>query len=352
MQAENDGQTVRLEAGLARVLVAFGLGPVLAVQTMGGTAASKWSIQTAAGRFVARIRPEEFAAEPMWQFDHHILRRLVAAGLPVPEPVEARTGQTVVELDGQVYEVLRWIEAEPFSGDDPQALVNLGRFLATFHAALARDLLPGKQGCLREDHPQLMRGYLESLFASQPRAGQLQTLQRIAAELERIQHELDDALYDALPEAVIHGDVHPGNFRFRESRVAAVYDFDYLSRQARVRDLCDAMMFFGSSRTTALNPDDIRSLTQPFVPEAARCRLLVAGYQSISPLETEEWQAMPLLIRSRWLQIRLRGARKVPPAEKLDFVVNGMDEVLDWLDLRGNEWSRQLRQESSEEVAL
>jgi len=351
MKAENEGRTVRLEAGLARVLVAFGLGPVLGVQPMGGTAARKWSVQTAAGRFVVRIRPAEFAAEPMWRFDHDALRRLVAAGLPVPEPVEARTGQTVVELDGQVYEVLRWIEAEQFPGGAPQALVTLGRFLATFHAVLGPDCLAGKQGCLREDHPQLMRGCLGSLFAMQPDAGQLCTLQRIAADSDCIQHELDDALYDLLPKAVIHGDVHPGNFRFRESRVAAVYDFDYLSLQARVRDLCDAMMFFGSSRAAPLDPDDIRSLTRPFVPELARCRLLAAGYQSVAPLAAEEWQAMPLLIRSRWLQIRLRGARKVPPAEKLDFVGNGMDEVLDWLDRSGNEWFRQLRQESSEELA-
>jgi len=37
-------------------------------------------------------------------------------------------------------------------------------------------------------------------------------------------------------------------------------------------------------------------------------------------------------MRSQWLQIRLRGSRKVPRQEKLAFVTDSFFELIAWLD--------------------
>ena len=66
---------------------------------------------------------------------------------------------------------------------------------------------------------------------------------RLAEQLDAVRSALDEGLYPKLPKAVIHGDIHPGNVKFKGSRVAAVYDFDYLSLQARIRDIVDAIIF-------------------------------------------------------------------------------------------------------------
>ena len=115
--------------------------------------------------------------------------------------------------------------------------------------------------------------------------------------------------------------------------------------QARVRDVSDALMFFASRRRQPMNPDDIRSLTQPFVPDAERCLRLLTAYQTVSRLTETEWEALGWLVRSRWLQMRLRGSRKVPPAEKVSFVLDGLFEVINWLDNEGSDFFQCLRRE-------
>jgi Ser/Thr protein kinase RdoA (MazF antagonist) len=157
-------------------------------------------------------------------------------------------------------------------------------------------------------------------------------LDRVERELNIVRERLTTALVDSLPHRVIHGDVHPGNVRFRGSEVAALYDFDYLSVQARVRDVADGLIFFAAQRRTVLDPCSIRSLTQPFVLAAERCRILLRAYQHADGLTEQEWHALPLLIRSRWIQMRLRGLRKLEPRDGLEFVLDGFFEVIDWLD--------------------
>jgi Ser/Thr protein kinase RdoA (MazF antagonist) len=146
-----------------------------------------------------------------------------------------------------------------------------------------------------------------------------------------------------LPQAVIHGDIHPGNVRFREASVAAVYDFDYLSPQARCRDLVDALMFFAAERRQAVNPDDIRSLTQPFALNLEWSSWLLDGYQQVSQVTDLEWAALLWLMRSQWLQIRLRGSRKVPREEKLAFVLDGCFELIGWLNYEAEAFFGALR---------
>jgi hypothetical protein len=45
-----------------------------------------------------------------------------------------------------------------------------------------------------------------------------------------------------------------------------------------------------------------------------------------------EWEAIPLVIRSQWLQCRLRGSRKTPDEKKVAYVLDRFFEVIDWLD--------------------
>jgi len=102
-------------------------------------------------------------------------------------------------------------------------------------------------------------------------------------------------------------------------------------------------MFFAADRERPIDPDDIRSLTQPFTLDPPRCRHVLDGYQQIASLTGAEWEAMPWLIRSQWLQIRLRGSRKVPPEQKLAFVFDGFFQVVRWLDEQAPAFFERLR---------
>ena len=59
-----------------------------------------------------------------------------------------------------------------------------------------------------------------------------------------------------------------------------------------------------------LDPDDIYSLTEPFQVDIERALVLFGGYQEVTRLEDCEWEAVPWIVRSLWVQNRLRGSLK------------------------------------------
>jgi Ser/Thr protein kinase RdoA (MazF antagonist) len=325
------------------VLRAFELGPATRFHGLGGTATLKFAVDVPEGRFVVRARPTEFAAEPQIRFDHESLRRLAEQGLPVPRPRRRADGTSWFRGEQGVFEVLSWIEGDAFHTGNRAAIAALGTFLGQFHQVLSEHIPLGKEGMLREDHPDLLEVYVEQLRGLGQSGQDTAQVERLAQQLQLVRQRLDQDLYPRLPRAVIHGDIHPGNVGFRGAKVAAVYDFDYLGVQARCRDLVDALMFFAANRRQVINPDDIRSLTQPFTPSREWSSWLLDGYEQVNPLTDLEWEALPWLIRSQWLQIRLRGSRKVPREEKLSFVLEHFFEPINWLDQEARDFFGALR---------
>ena len=333
----------KYQDSVAGVMAAFNLGKPACVWPLGGTATPKFAVEVPNGRFVVRVRPCEFAQEPTIRFDHEMLWRLAQAGLPVPCPQKRLDQTSWFHLGEHVVEVLSYVEGQPFEENDYDAIGNVGQFLARFHTTLNDDIPHGKDGFIREDHPDLLVEYVTQLGRLCNTKTQTAQIRQIDQQLDIVRDKLDSGLYARLPRAVVHGDIHPGNLQFRDSRVSAVYDFDYLSLQARTRDVCDAVMFFASRRNSIIDPDDIHSLTQPFEPDFERTLILLKGYQDIVKLTEIEIQTLPLLIRSVWIQIRLRGSRKVRQGEKVSFVLDGFFEPIDWLDHHAEVFFEQLR---------
>ena len=266
------------------VLAAFGLGSARSINVLGGTATPKWDVTTEHGRFVVRIRPPEFAASDRTAFTYQTLLRLAAAGLPIPRPQSPPSGETGLSRNDATFEVLTWIDGDSWSADVVGATHGIGVFLARFHTVLAHDHPKDNPEQLREDHPDRLQAILDSLIARTDDAVAKQQLEKIKALLVQGRRELESSLYPSLPRTVIHGDFHPGNVRFHGADVAALYDFDYLAVQARARDIVVALMFFASDRSTPYEPDHIRSLTQPFIPNFEASQAVLSGYQSITPL--------------------------------------------------------------------
>jgi Ser/Thr protein kinase RdoA (MazF antagonist) len=317
---------------VAAAVKAFQLGTLLEAHPLGGTATPKFVIRTSRGKFVVRVRAPEFANESFTRFDHEALTRLAAAGLPVPCPRQQPDGTSQLTIRGQKVEVLSWVEGSRLQDVSRETAANVGRFLNRFHNAFEGHIPTGKEGFQREDHPDLLLPYVHALTALCQNATESAAIKRIGGQIELVRRNLDDRLWPQLPRAITHGDLHPGNLLFHDSEIAAVFDFDYLSEQARVHDIVHALIFFAAHRNAHLNVDDIESLTQPFVLDSKLSRELLNHYQADTKLQAAEWEAMPWVMRSQWLQYRLRGNRKVPQERKVAFVLNRFFDVIDWLD--------------------
>ena len=323
------------DATIGAVLEAFDLGSTRFVRPLGGTATPKFEVEVPRGRFVVRARPGEFATVPMTQYE----------GLPVPSPQLRPDGRSWLVLETMTFEVLSWVDGEYFKRQDLQLLRNLGGCLARFHGSRAAELPIEKDGFVREDDPECLMPYLEQLLRLCRTDREVAQIRQIINQLNLVAEELDRNLRPRLPVAITHGDFHPGNIRFNNSAVSALYDFDYLSKQARLRDVCDSLMFFAAGHDNQLDTDDIVSLTQPYRWDEQRSRILLQGYQELLPLTDIEWEAFPWMLRSIWLQNRLRGSRKLPPEKRLAYVLDKFFEVTEWLDEEAPRCFRRLKSE-------
>ena len=130
-----------------------------------------------------------------------MLRRLDQAGFPCPRALIGKAATSWFVQDGNVYEVLSWIEGEPFAESDAAAVENLGILLARMHRLFAEDPPPAKKTELREDHPDLMRPYLARLRPLARDARQQDALAVLGRQLDQVAAKLDTALYASLPQS-------------------------------------------------------------------------------------------------------------------------------------------------------
>ena len=167
---------------------------------------------------------------------------------------------------------------------------------------------------------------------SEPRLPQANAMLRSARQLEPL---LSDAIVSELPSAITHGDYTPANVLFHGDKVGGIFDFDWVSRQPRLLDLAEALIFFAGRRTTPIDPDSIWSLVQTWQPDKETASAFLRSYQSVWPLGESECSALPLLMRECWLGVRIRAMRKVPHADRLRILTEGAFVPLEWIEGQG-----------------
>ena len=95
--------------------------------------------------------------------------------------------------------------------------------------------------------------------------------------------------YPALPKQLIHRDAHPGNMLFQDGKLTGWLDFEIMLRGPRLFDLgyCATSLWVSGM-------DDPAKHQTWFSLLAA----LVEGYESVSPLEPVEHQALKTILLS------------------------------------------------------
>lgn len=328
---------------LHAVLARYDLGKIKEVRPGGGTASPKSIVETERGRFLVRRRRAEFCADAVVRFDHALFEVLHGQGIPCPYPVRTKEGGTWVRLHRAVYEVHPWMEGRPFDPESLQQLAAVARILGRFHAATREVQLKGQKAWQREDHPDQIRSVLTSLLDEGPPDPIAKHVRALDEELACVQERWPDEVYRRLPQRIIHGDLHPGNVRFCGDRVAGLFDWDWANRQAKIRDVSDGLLFFAFRRSTPMDPDDIYSLTQTWTADRDRSRIFLTAYREHEEITEVEWEALPWLLRSRWIQIRVRGMRKVPEEERWSFLIRDILAPLRWLACGSAAWLKEVR---------
>lgn len=298
-----------------------------------GTANASVIVHTDEGRLLLRRRNPRYAHTDWVRFDHALFAHLRSCGLPAPETVVGPNGEGWVIRTGRIYELFRYIEGDQHRPGAEDELADAGRTLARVHAATADFLPPASKLWPRFHSPVLARDGLRELLeqaehTNEPTAT-LKSLESAIRLAEELVERLPDERYRALPQAIVHGDYHPGNLKFQGGRVVGLFDWDWASRQPRMVDVADGLLFFCAVRDTPMIAGDIWSLTSAFSIAASRADVFASAYAAHIAPERGELAALPDLMRCRWLFCRVDAAqRKVEPERRVEFVTRDLERPL------------------------
>ena len=221
-------------------------------------------------------------------------------GLPLARPIPTLDGTLQPVVAGRVARLFPWRPGQPLraaiwdAAPDIPLLHSIGATHARLTAALAGFRHPAESRPLAWDVARLpeLAALTDSLDDPIP----------VAAVLDRHLAETAPRLA-ALPQQVIHNDGNLDNLLIddRATRVVAVLDFGDVVRTARVLDLAVVASY--------LLPADDQYEASDVLDG------LIAGWQSVLPLEPEERAVLPRLVLARLVQRMLLGAwlsREVP----------------------------------------
>jgi Ser/Thr protein kinase RdoA (MazF antagonist) len=249
----------------------------------------------------------------------------------VAAPIAAKTGETIVVLDGGYYELYPFCPGEVFRWEREDELRSAARALGCCHKALA-DFPQPAAPLRRKDSPEAILEGLQEIQSLTCDQRILDEIVYLAEQAERIATALPDDKYFALPCQMIHGDYHPANVVFRGGEVVGIFDWDCAAWLPKVRDVADGLIYFAARREGGFDATDIMTLTKCCWPDKRRFDIFLREYSSEAPLTDAESASLQWFIRARWIFSRIEGRLKIPKETWPAYLIDGIRPVLAWCD--------------------
>jgi homoserine kinase type II len=318
---------------LTNVLVEYNVGPLIALpEPGGGTANANLTLEAATGKYFLKRRNPKYAQAQFVAFDHRLMEHLHPYAIGTPLAIRTRSGVRWREFGGRIYELFPYQEGVAHDRHSLAQLAGAGRRLAAYHRATRVFTPPAGKEWPRYQDPGYLRETVDAMDGELRSRLSEADCDYLRMQIQRLEREFPDARYHALPKIVVHGDYHPGNVKFQGDAVCGIFDLDWATFQPRLLDLADGVFLFCGERDSDTDAADIVSLTQTWRPSVERTRVFLDAYLETETVCPEEWNALDLAIRARWLTCRMAGRLKLPENNRVDFVTHGLVEPLRALD--------------------
>lgn len=311
-----------MKIDLDGVLSYYDLGdPLRAWPAERGCVNVGWVIETMAGRcFLKRYHPSLRNASVIYA-QHTLVEHLRRSGFPAPAVLATITGDTLLMLNGEFYEVQEHIEGGDYDRQNPAHLQEAALVLGRYHTQTAGfRTLALRQGDLYG--PVFLRRNLGKLVTT----WRLEYNPIFRSSIRKLASHADDleiafTSHGALPHLAIHGDYYADNLLYRDDRIVGVVDYDKARWQPRVVELAEALIYFASPEPAAL-----RHIVYPGPLEWERLERFLRSYANKVQLGDNETHALSDYVRCIWLQMSLQrlqeqSSRPAEAAEALHEVV-------------------------------
>ena len=237
---------------LAIVLSRFDIGTIDRIlDYRGGSRKSpKLIVNTSLGRFLLKRRALGKDALEQVVIAHGVQEQLASHRFPVAGLIHTIDGETIVEHEGRVYELFKYIRGSRFDKSNPKAAES-GRVLAHFHDLLRTH--PKGPSMNRRTYHIGSRVFevlddLKAILKVHENFAQLcgldQTIEYLSNAYKQAYEAVEQVEFSSLPQCVVHGDWHPGNMLYKDDEIIAVIDFDSIRHSPRITDIANGALQF------------------------------------------------------------------------------------------------------------
>jgi len=280
---------------LAAVCAQYDIGKVEQILTLaaGSKRSPKKIFVTDRGRFLLKRRAKGKGDIYHVGFAHSVQMFLESRGYPVAPLVPTRDDNTVLNMEGNTYELFHFMPGGRFD-ESIEAVRDAGRQLAKMHDHFV-DFVCGWKPLKRTYHDSsAVRGHLDRIGSERGPHRPGRGWARIAGELASLYNASSARVnrlgFDQWPDQIVHGDWHPGNMLFVEGRISCVLDFDSAKIAPVVTDMANGALQF-SIVAGRPNPKD-----WPAYLDAPKLGAFVEAYRQEHSLADEMLRAIPDLM--------------------------------------------------------
>ncbi|MCJ2083104.1 homoserine kinase [Methylobacterium sp. J-090] len=281
------------DEALTLFLTAYEIGTLLSYKGIAeGVENTNFFVHTTAGSYILTLYEKRVRAGDL-PFFLNLMEHLAARGLACPQPIRNRHGVALGELCGRPAVIVSFLEGVSVKRPNPDHCRALGGALAGLHAA-------GGDFPMRRDNNLSVDAWEPLFRAAEPQADRVSPglADRVRGDLAVLQADWPRGL----PSGVIHADLFTDNVFFIGDDLSGLIDFYFACTDAFAYDLAICLNAWCFEADGTFHRD--------------RGAALIAGYESVRPLDTEEVAALPILCRGaalRFMLTRLVDWLNVPP---------------------------------------
>ena len=281
------------DEALTAFLSAYEIGRLLSFKGIAeGVENTNFFLHTTAGSYILTLY-EKRVREDDLPFFLNLMEHLAARGLACPQPIRNRDGSALGRLCGRPAVNVSFLEGVSVKRPGVHHCTELGRALAGLHAA-------GRDFGMRRDNNLSVEAWEPLFRAAAPRADEVAA--GLTARVRDDLSVLEAGWPRGLPSGVIHADLFTDNVFFIGDDLSGLIDFYFACTDAFAYDLAICLNAWCFDAEGKFHRD---------MGEA-----LIAGYESVRPLEHAEVAALPILCRGaalRFMLTRLVDWLNVPP---------------------------------------
>jgi homoserine kinase type II len=267
---------------LEEFLTLYDIGRVVSCKGIAeGVENSNFLLSTDRGSFILTLYEKRVARADL-PFFLGLMDHLAAKGIVCPTPIHQRSGSALGELAGRPAAIISFLDGLWPRRPTPRQCQLLGEAMARLHLA-------GLDYRIARPNALSVAGWRRLYEASAPRAQEVAN--GLAGELADELADLETRWPRDLAVGVIHADLFPDNVFFLGDRLSGIIDFYFACNDFLAYDLAICLNAWCFETDGAFN--------------ATKARLMIAAYNKVRPIPTEEVKALPLLARGSALRFLL-----------------------------------------------